>query len=180
MERKENLRPPKKVDSARVKALLQKASAALRPVAMKIGRLSFWRAALLGLALRLFLLRPLGALLALAAGCVWMYYNIRMMKQLLLGLFSGLTRLLSGDVETSLWYEHGGREKIRALIALLTVQGVSYCELTEQIEDLPPETHWCAISKGLREMGIVTQVTRGAFYISWHLPRAGAADSNAA
>lgn len=169
-----------KFDWSQLNAVFQKALAALRPVAAKVGRLSFLSVALLGLVLRLFITRPFGALLALTAGCIWMYYNIHQFKQLLLGLLSGLTRMLSGDVETSLWFEHGGRDKIRSLIALLSVQGVSYCNLAEQIEDLPPESHWCAISKGLCEMGIVTQVTRGAFFISWHLPRAGAADANAA
>lgn len=152
------------------KKLLKRTFSVLHPVAVKIGKLTFWGIALLGLILRIFVMRPFGALLALTAGCIWIYYNIHMVKQLLINLLTGLTRLFSGDVETSLWFEYEGREKIRELISALSMQGVSYCNLVEQIKDLPPVNHWYAISKGLHNMGIVTQVSRSAFYITWHLP----------
>lgn len=153
------------------KELYQRAAKAMRPMPATIGRLSFWGVASLCLLLRLILVCPAGALAAIAVGSIWAYWNISLVKCFLMKLLDGLTGLIGGYEKNSLWYEHGGRDTIHALVALLTVQGVNYCNLTEHIEDFPAKSHWYAISNGLRKTGIITQLSRDAFYITWHLPQ---------
>lgn len=153
------------------KALWDQTKKTLKPVAVKFGNMSFWGVALICLLLRILMVRPMGALAALAVGCVWAYWNISVMKRFLTKLLDGLSRLVGGYEKSSLWFGHGGRDTIEALIALLTVQGVNYCNLVEQIEGFPDESHWYAISNGLRDMGILTQLSHNAFYITWHIPQ---------
>lgn len=143
----------------------------LKPATEKIAHLSFWGVASLCLLLRIFVVHPMGAVCALAVGCVWAYQNISPLKCFFSELFDKLARLVGGYDKTSLWFEHGGRDTIEALVALLSVQGVNYSNLVEQIEDFPEQSHWYAISNALREMGILTQLSHNAFYITWHLPQ---------
>ena len=141
-------------------------------VAKKIGRLPFWGMAFLCLLLRLFMLYPLGACAAVVIGCIWLYWNVADVKTAVLKGLWGLLKTLGGCEQRSLWFEHEGRQKIGAVIHRLSVQGVSCCDLAEEVDDLPPENQWYAICLGLNTMGIMTQVSRHSLYIAWHLPTA--------
>lgn len=150
----------------------------LRPITVRIGKMSFWGMALLCCLLRLFVVVPLGALLAISSSCVWLYQNFNFFKLGLLKTLSALVRTLGGYEQRSLWFEHEGREKIRDLITRLSNEHISYCNLVEQLPDFPSESHWYAISNGLKDMGILSQTAHHAFYISWHLPERAASESN--
>lgn len=140
---------------------------ASKPIAAKIGKMSFWWMALLCFFLRLFVVYPLGALLALISSCIWLYWNFHGVRLALLKLLSSLNSALGGNEQRSLWYDNEGREKICELIGRLSKQGIHYCNLVEELPDFPSENHWYAISNGLREMGIQSQASRLAFYIYW-------------
>ena len=107
--------------------------------AKKIGRLPFWGMAFLCLLLRLFMLYPLGACAAAVIGCIWLYWNVAGFKTAVLKGLWGLLKTLGGCEQRSLWFEHEGRQKIGAVIHRLSVQGVSCCDLAEEVDDLPPE-----------------------------------------
>lgn len=153
------------------KELLSQAAKLLKPMVAAMEHMSFWGVAFLCLLLRIFMVRPVGAVCALVVGGLWAYRNISPLKCFFAKLFDQLARLVGGYDKTSLWFEHGGRDTIETLVALLSVQGVNYSNLVEQIEDFPEQSHWYAISNALREMGILTQLSHNAFYITWHLPQ---------
>lgn len=140
--------------------------------AVKVGRMSFWRMALLCLALRLFVVAPLGAAAAAASGCVWAFWNLSFLKEILLKGLWALLRALGGHEQQSVWFEHEGRDKIRAVVSRLSEEGVNYCDLAKQLDDLPPENQWYAICSGLSAMGIIAQASHNSLYITWHLPHA--------
>ena len=140
--------------------------------AKRIGKLPFWGVAFLCLLLRLFVLYPLGAGAATIIGCVWLYWNVAGVKTVVLKGLWTLVKTLGGCEQHSLWFEHEGRQKICAVINRLSVQGVSCCDLAEELDDLPPENQWYAICNALNTMGIMTQASRHSLYIAWHLPTA--------
>lgn len=128
----------------------------------------FWMLALLDLFLRLFMVRPLGALLAVGANCIWFWYNRKKVGRYFGQLYQRLSSSArtAGAEKTSLWYENEGRDKIARLMNSLSAQGVYYCNLASELS-LPPKSHWGAISRGLNALGVATQVSDGAFYIAW-------------
>lgn len=148
---------------------IQKTKTILRPFYRLIEGSPFWAMALFCLFLRLFVKRPLGALLALIIGCVWVYSNMSFVKIFCSSFRSRMSVSLHGYEKQSLWYEHEGRGKIDALIARLSADGVCYCNLAERMGDLPPASHWYAISIALKAKGVTTQISGKAFYISWRL-----------
>lgn len=163
-------KPVEKVDYVQLLRLIsQRVAAMLKSVAVKIGKMSFWWMALLCFFLRLFVVSPLGALLALISSCIWIYWNFHGVCLALLKVLSGLVSAMGGNEQRSLWYDNEGREKIRDLIARLSKQGIHYCNLVEELPDFPSENHWYAISNGLKEMGVLSQASRHAFYIYWPL-----------
>ena len=167
-----------KIDYAHsLKETCKKVLKAIRPVVVRVGKMSFWAMALMCCLLRLFVVYPLGSLLAIAGGCTWLYQNFNFFKLGLLKTLSALVRTLGGYEQRSLWFEHEGREKIRDLITRLSNEHISYCNLVEQLPDFPSESHWYAISNGLKDMGILSQAAHHAFYISWHLPEQAAESS---
>lgn len=153
-----------------MKKVSKKSLEVIHSITVRIGKMSFWAMALMCCLLRLFVVHPLGGLLAIAGGCTWLYQNFNFFKLGLLKTLSALIRGLGGYEQKSLWFENEGREKIRSLITRLSNENISYCNLVEQIPDFPSESHWYAISNGLKDMGILSQTARHAFYISWHLP----------
>ena len=167
----ENRRKPvEKVDSVQLlKQISQRLIETLKPVGNRIGKMSFWGMALLCFFLRLFVVHPLGAMLALISSSIWLYWNFHGVRLALLKVLSGLTSAMGGNEQRSLWYDNEGREKIRDLIARLSKQGIHYCNLVVELPDFPSENHWYAISNGLKEMGVLSQASRHAFYIYWPL-----------
>lgn len=157
------------------KRLLKKLIDIFGPIAKQIGKMSFGGMALLCLVLRLFVVYPLGPGAAILSGCIWAYWNLNFVKTTVLKGLWGIMGALGGHEQQSIWFEHEGRNKIIEVIDRLSAQGINYCNLVEQIEDLPPETQWYAICSGLKAMGIVAQSTRHALYITWRLPEAAAA-----
>ena len=146
----------------------------MRKMAAQIGRMSFWGMAFLCFVFRLFMVYPLGACAAIATSCIWLYWNLSAFKT---GVLKGLWIVLGalgGRQQQSIWFEHEGREKIKDVINRLSAQGINYCNLVEQVEDLPPENQWYAICNGLKAMGLVAQTARRALYITWRLPEAAA------
>ena len=169
---------PKKDYTEIAKDICGKMHSAVHPFIPKIGRLSFWKTALICLVFRLFVVFPLGQILALTVGCIWMYRNISMFKfAVLKGLWCAIG-LFGGYEKKSLWFDHEGKNTILSLVEKLSAQGISYCNLNENMEDMPPASHWYAISSELNNMGILTQMTGNTFYISWHLPQRNNAASN--
>jgi len=142
----------------------------LRDAVHLIGKSPFWLVALLDLGLRLFVVKPLGALLAIAVGCVWISRNIEVIRLTLMKLRHRYTTWANAYEKKCPWFERQGRAEIVELIDWLSAQGVSYCNLADEME-LPDKSQWYAISKGINELGILTQVTNDAFYVTWHLPR---------
>lgn len=152
---------------------------AIREIVYLIGKAPFWLVALLDLCLRLFVVRPLGALLALAVGCVWVSRN---RGRILLTLMKRRRRYAAWSnnyKEKSEWFDGAGRGEIIGLVDWLAAQGVTYCNLADEMQ-LPDKSQWYAISKGLNEAGILTQITGDAFYITWRLPRKAQNASHAA
>ena len=173
MEKKKT-KTKKKTTMQEIKNILTQLWKGMKKTTAQIGRLPFWRLALICFAFRLLVICPLGAVTAVITSCIWLYWNLSFFKALIL---KGLWVLLSafGGIEQhSLWFEHEGREEIRAVIGRLSEQGINQCNLVEQIDDLPPETQWFAICNDLNAMGITTQTARHALYITWHLPTAAA------
>ena len=168
-----------KIDYAHsLKETCKKVLKAIRPVVVRVGKMSFWAMALMCCLLRLFVVYPLGSLLAIAGGCTWLYQNFNFFKLGLLKALSALMRVLGSYEQKSIWFEREGRGKIRNLITRFSNENISYCNLVEQIPDFPSESHWYAISNGLKDMGILSQTAHHAFYISWHLPERAASESN--
>lgn len=150
---------------------MQKTKTVLRPFYCLIVGLPFWAMALFCFFLRLFVKQPLGPLLALITGCVWMYSNMSFVKVFCSSFRNRMEANLHGYEKQSLWYEHEGRDKIDALIAQLSAEGVCYCNLVKRISDLPPASHWHAISASLKAKGVTTQISGNEFYISWRLKK---------
>lgn len=150
---------------------MQKTKTVLRPFYRLIGGSPFWAMALFCFFLRLFVKQPLGPLLALITGCVWVWANMNFVKVFFLKIRIKLIAALCGYERQSLWYEHEGCGKIDALITQLTADGVCYCNLAERMSDLPPASHWYAISIALNEKDIMTQISGKEFYISWRLKK---------
>ncbi len=135
-----------------------------------IGKSPFWLVALLDLCLRLFVVKPLGALLALAVGCVWISRNWNGILLWLMKLRSRYTAWANNYKDKCPWFDSTGRAEIIELVDWLSAQGVTYCNLADEMQ-LPDKSQWYAISRGLNEAGMLTQITGDAFYLTWHLPR---------
>lgn len=133
----------------------------------------FWFMALIAFLLRLVVIRPLGAILALSMGAVWCWGNMPRIKVLVQKARSWFTAWSAGYEQKSLWYDSVGRNQIATLIQKLSAQGISYCDLATEIS-LPQKSHWYAISQGLNKMDVITQISDSAFYIAWKLPETGA------
>jgi hypothetical protein len=146
---------------------------AIQEIVYMIGKSPFWLIALLDLCLRLFVVRPLGALLALAVGIVWISHNWNGILLLLMKLRSRLTTWASSYKGKCPWFDSTGRAEIIELVDWLSAQGVSYCNLADEMQ-LPEQSQWYAISRGLNEAGIFTQISGDAFYLTWRLPRKAA------
>lgn len=133
----------------------------------------FWLMAFIAFLLRLLVVYPLGALLALSMGVVWCWGNmprVRAFTQNIRGRFASWS---GGYEQKSLWYDNAGQKQITALVERLSAQGISYCDLAAEI-NLPPISHWYAIRRELNRLEILTQISGGAFYIAWKLPNTGA------
>ncbi len=152
---------------------------ALQEIVYLIGKSPFWLVALLDLCLRLFIVRPLGALLALAVGCVWLVHNWNGLLLLLMKLRSRYTAWANNYKGKCPWFDSTGRTEIIELVDWLSAQGVSYCNLADEMQ-LPDKSQWYAISRGLNEAGILTQISDDAFYITWRLPRKAQSGPDAA
>jgi hypothetical protein len=127
--------------------------------------MGFWKMALLCFVFRYFVLRPLGAVLALLTGTLWCIENTDTVRRFFHMIHSKVQGGTNTDVTSSLWYENGGREKIEQEIQRVTSQEERFCNLAECIH-LPPASHWPAIARSLSSQGIQTQVSGDAFYIA--------------
>ncbi len=138
----------------------------LRDAVYRIGRASFRGMALLCFCLRLLVARPLGALLAIAVSLIWVSRNGD-------GIRRALTKLRhqynAWGNACEPWYESKGRAEIGELVDWLSAQGISSCNLAEEIE-LPEKSQWYAVSLSLNESGLYTQIRGDAFMIKWRLP----------
>ena len=101
----ENRRKPvEKVDCVQLlKQISQRLIETLKPVGNRIGKMSFWGMALLCFFLRLFVVHPLGAMLALISSSIWLYWNFHGVRLALLKVLSGLTSAMGGNEQRSLW-----------------------------------------------------------------------------
>lgn len=143
----------------------------LRSMCIRIIRFSFWEMAFLCFLLRLFVAQPVGAVLALAVGSLWLCRNFEKVKKTARYALFTLTELDDEEEETgSAWFDEGGRDKIQSLIGRLSDEKVNTCNLVQVIEDFPPEDQWNAIQDGLLKMQVLSQTTEQAFYITWALP----------
>ncbi len=142
----------------------------LQDAVYRIGKMSFWGMALLDLCLRVFVVRPLGALLALAVSCIWISRNVDGIRVALTKFRHMYTTWGNSSEKQCPWYESKGGAEIIELVDWLSSQGVSSCNLAEEIE-LPDKSQWYAISKSLNEDGMFTQISGDAFVIQWRLPR---------
>ncbi len=126
--------------------------------------------------LKMFLKTPLGTICGLVVLTYWVYQNRFSIKNKAKAFKVRWFAWLHGHQERSLWYENEGREEILVLISRLTAEGKNYCNLANEIK-LPPVEHWYAISKGLSELGIITQCTLNSFYIMWKQPETSAGEA---
>lgn len=142
-------------------------------VCVKTGRLSFWRMVLLCCALRLLVAYPLGSALALVVSGLWLYQNFAAVKGTVTKALAALTEISEEErnaEEAVLWFEEVGRDDIQFTIAELSNHKVNTCNLLAYIEDFPPKEQWNAIKKELLKLQVLSQITEGAFYITWALP----------
>lgn len=146
---------------------VEKTKNAVRPMVRKIGKMPFWLMALLCFGMRIFVKQPLGALLVIVVGSIWAFKNISVIRVFLVSFRNRMIVNLRGYEKESLWFENGGRERIKALIVQLSAKGICFCNLSEAIGDLPPVSHWYAISSGLEVIGVTAQISGDTFYISW-------------
>jgi len=144
----------------------------LRKARDMIAAAPFWLMAFIAFLLRLVVVWPLGALLALSMGVVWCWGNMPRVREFMRNVRSRFTAWSGGYEQKSLWYDNVGRNQITALIERLSAQGVSYCDLAVEIS-LPPVSHWYSISRELNRLDILTQISGGAFCIAWKLPDTG-------
>lgn len=158
-------------------ALMQSITSTLLSMLRKarniIAAAPFWLMAFVAFLLRLFVVRPLGALLALSMGVVWCWGNMPRVRKFTRNISGRFAAWSGGYEQKSLWYDNVGRNQIAALIERLSAQGIGYCDLAGTIS-LPPVSHWHAISRELNRLDIRTQISGGAFYIAWKLPDTGA------
>lgn len=112
---------------------------------------------------------PIGWLAAMTIGVYWAVKNKEFIRWWVQQLHCRLIFWLNGIQDRSLWFEQEGREQILSLVERLSAEGRSYCDLAKELE-LPAYSHWHAISKGLNELGILSQMTNTSFYILWKLP----------
>ena len=145
----------------------------VRAVSVKVVRFSFWEMAFLALLLRLLVAPPFGAVLALAAGGLWLYRNFAAVKKSARDALESLTEISEEEeeeYEASLWFRETGRDEIQLVIAELSNHKINTCDLVQQIEDFPPEDQWDALKKEVRSLQVLPQTTEYAFYITWALP----------
>ena len=153
--------------------LPQKVWDGLRMVSIKVVRFSFWEMAFLALLLRLLVAPPFGAVLALAAGGLWLYRNFADVKKSVRDALESLTEISEEEeekYEASLWFRETGRDEIQLVIAELSNHKINTCDLVQQIKDFPPEDQWDALKKEVRSLQVLPQTTEYAFYITWALP----------
>ena len=151
----------------KAKTALAKSKTVLHPLYNTIKGFKFWMMAFVCFLLRLFVKQPFGALLALIIGTVWVVSNVKAIQAFFSGFRDKVSTPRHGCEKESLWYEYEGKEKIDALIFQLTTENVHYCNLTQKIPDMPPLSHWYAISLELQKKGVTTQISGDTFYISW-------------
>lgn len=166
----------KKASKEKISALErlpQKLWGGLRTVSAKVVRFSFWKMAFLAFLLRLLVAPPFGAVLALAAGGLWLYRNFAAVKKSAKDALESLTEISEEEeeeYEASLWFRETGRDEIQLVIAELSNHKINTCDLVQQIKDFPPEDQWDALKKEVRSLQVLPQTTEYAFYITWALP----------
>ena len=131
----------------------------------------FWGMAFAAFLMRLLILPPIGALLALMVGIIWCWGNMPLIQNFLKKIRKNYTVWRRGYEQKSLWFDNVGRKQIVALIDRLSANEISYCDLVAEIK-MPHASHWYAISCELNKLGILTQISYNAFYIAWKLPAA--------
>jgi len=135
-----------------------------------IGKSSFWLIALVDLLLRIFVVQPFGALLAIIVSTIWIIKNIGKIQTFFSKLGRRFATSTNGDEKKSSWLESTGQKEIMELIDWLSSQGITYCNLADEME-LPGKSQWLGISQFLNRNGILTQIAGDEFNITWHLPR---------
>lgn len=126
----------------------------------------FWLMAFVAFMLRLIVIRPLGALLAITISIAWCWGNMSIVNKFIQNILRRLAMWGNVNEQKSLWYDNVGQKCIMELIFNFSAQGIYCCELTAEIS-LPPVSHWYAISRELEKQDILTQISGGAFYIAW-------------
>ena len=142
---------------------------AIRQVHIMIVAAPFWLMAFVALLMRLFMIPPVGALLALTMGVIWCLGNMPRVDEFCRNIRNRYTAWRRGYEQKSLWFDNVGRDQIIDLMDRLSASEVCYCDLAAEI-NMPPASHWYAISRELNKMGVLTQISPKAFYVAWKLP----------
>ena len=101
--------------------------------------MGFWKMALLCFLFRCFMLRPLGAVLALVVGTLWCIENMDTVRRFFRVAREKVQSGTKSSITSSLWYENGGREKIEHEILQMTSKGEHFCNLAGCVQ-LPPQS----------------------------------------